>query len=184
MNEPTDTINFIEDGWLSHWVLWEDKQFRVITLRNPNRPADHGGHIVVEKRIKGAGAAVKDPYENYVFFAKISVIAAVVQKAVELTGIAPHCNVQFNGNWAWRNSDNSLRGIEEGKRRRAVHLHIYPRISDDPCWGNPAYLATYKEQVIDEIYKDRCFTMEQMERLKEFLEKEISTALQTLKESF
>lgn len=185
MKERRDRIKFIKKGendWLSHWVLWENEDFRIITLKNPNRPADHGGHIVVEQKVKEC--PVRVPYEDYRFFAKISVIAAVVQKAVELTRIAPHCNVQFNGNWAWRSPNGGLRELKEGKENRAVHAHIYPRTLHDPYWANPAYLATFQEHVIDQEYRDRAFTMKQMIRLRDFLMREIPVALEAIKRDF
>lgn len=180
MEAQTEKVEFVKKGWSSHWVLWENNLSRVITLKNPNRPADHGGHIVVEQKNEKISA----PYQDYLFFAKIAVIAAVVQKAVESIGIAPHCNIQFNGNWAWRNSDGSLQAIEEGIKRRKVHAHIYPRLPDDPNWADPAYLATHKEQVVDQVYEGRCFTKGQILELKKFLEKEIPIALALLQKSF
>jgi len=180
MKKRKDAIKFVKKGkkdWLSHWVLWENGDFRIITLKNPNRPADHGGHIVVEQK----DGSKRAPYQDYVFFAQISVIAAVVQKAVELAKVAPHCNIQFNGNWAWRSPDGSLRDVNEGRQRRAVHAHIYPRTLHDPNWADPAYLATFQEQVIAQKYDGRCFTMEQMLRLRERLEREIPPALESLK---
>lgn len=175
MFKQVDNIKFVEKGWLSHWVLWENDLFRIITLKNPNRPADHGGHIVVEQKSE----EISSPYQDYRFFAELSILAAVVQKAVESTEIAPHCNIQFNGNWAWKNSDSSLRDVEEGITKRKVHAHIYPRLPADPYWGDPACLATYKEQVLDRKYEDRAFTMSQMAELKEFLKREIPIALKS-----
>lgn len=180
MCERVDNIEFVEKGWLSHWVLWENDLFRVITLRNPSRPADYGGHIVVEQK----NGKITSPYQDYPFFAKIAVIAAVVQKAVESTEIASHCNIQFNGNWAWKNPDSSPRSVEEGRKKRKVHAHIYPRLPADPYYGDPAYLATHKEQVIERKYEGRFFPMLQMAKLKEFLEKEIPIALASLQKSF
>lgn len=185
MKEQIDRVKFVKrgkNGWLSHWVLWENEDFRIITLKNPNRPADYGGHIVVEQ--KGQEHPVRVPYEHYRFFAKISVIAAVVQKAVELTRIAPHCNIQFNSNWAWRSPNGGLRDLGEGKENRAVHAHIYPRTLHDPNWANPAYLATFQEHVIDQKYRDRVFTMEQMIRLRDSLKREIPAALEAIKKGF
>lgn len=177
MCEQVDNIEFVEKDWLSHWVLWEDDLFRIITLKNPNRPADHGGHIVVEQK----SGEISSPHQDYLFFAKLAILAAVVQKAVELTWIAPHCNIQMNGNWAWRNSDGSFLNVEDGIKRRRVHAHIYPRLSTDPYWGDPAYLATYEEQVLDRKYEGRYFTMLQMVKLKKFLEKEIPRALKSFR---
>lgn len=180
MEAEIESVEFIKDADLPYWVLWEDGGFRVRTLENPNRPADHGGHILVEHK----EGAVKVPYQNYVFFAKISVIAAVVQKAVEKTGISPHANIQCNANWSFRKPNGGLREVKKGKEKRKVHLHVYPRLPADPHWGDPAYLATYKEQIIEEKYKGRMFTMPQMVKLKEFLENEIPKALNTLKKGF
>jgi len=180
MEANTGSVEFVNDADLPYWILWENSNFRVRTLENPNRPADHGGHILVEHK----GGAVKVPYENYVFFAKLSVIAAVVQKAVERTGLAPHCNIQCNTNWSFRKPNGGLKEVKKGRGRRSVHLHVYPRLPDDPHWADPAYLATYKEQMIDEKYKGRTFTMPQMVKLKEFLKKEIPVALEAIKKDF
>ncbi len=180
MKTKTESVEFIKDVDLPHWILWKNNSFQVKALENPNRPADHGGHILVEHK----GVAVKVPCQNYVFFAKLSVIAAVVQKAVEETGLAPHCNIQCNSNWSFRKPNGGLRDIKKGRERRKVHLHVYPRFPADPYWADPAYLATYREQIIEEKYKGRTFTMPQMVKLKKFLEKEIPIALKTLKKSF
>lgn len=177
MKAETENVEFIKDADLPYWALWEDDKFRVKTLKNPNRPAEYGGHILVEQKSE----VVKVPYDNYILFAKLSVIAAAVQKGVEKTGLAPHANIQCNANWSFRKPNGGLREVKKGKERRKVHLHVYPRLPVDPHWGDPAYLATHREQIIEEKYKGRIFTMPQMKKLKEFLEKEIPTVLKHLK---
>lgn len=177
--EATGDIRFVKKADLPYWVFWENKEFRVRTLENPNRPADHGGHILVE-----AQKTVITPYDNYVLFAELSVIAAAVQKAVEETGLAPHANIQCNANWAFRKPNGGLRGTKAGREKRKVHLHIYPRLPADPHWADPAYLATHKEQILEEKYKGRTFAMLQMKKLNEFLKKEIPISLNTLKKGF
>ena len=180
MEAKTENVKFVKDADLPYWILWENDNFRVKTLENPNRPANYGGHILVEQKSEVA----KVPYDDYVLFAEISVIAAVIQKGVEETGIAPHVNIQCNANWAFRKPNGGLQEIEEGRKKRKVHLHIYPRLPADPHWADPAYLATHQEHILEEKYRDDTFTMKQMEDLKQFLEKEIPTALTTLKKGF
>lgn len=159
----------------SRWILWKESGIRVVVEDPPNFPAEWGGHFMVEHGFQAA-----TPYGNYLLFAKMSVVAAVVQKGLEILGLAPHANIQSNANWAFRRPDSSFRKVEEGKKRRKLHLHIYGRRPQDPNWAEPIHPAYHQEQMAGK-YSGKIFTYEQMRRLSAFLAREIPTAL---KESF
>lgn len=162
---------------LDHWVLWEDREVRVVIQAKTNFPAEYGGHIVVEQKLE-----VKVPYGNYDLFSKMSIIAAIVQKELEEIGLAPHANIQSNANWAFRNSDGSLRSIKEGQAARGLHIHVYGRRPEDPGWAEPIRPACFQEQKAGK-YWGKVFSEEQMRKLSELLQKEIPRALKIKKES-
>ena len=156
-----------------HWVLWEDSEVRSVIQTKTNFPAEYGGHIVVEQKL-----GVKVPYENYALFSKMSIIAAAIQKTLEEIGLAPHANIQSNANWAFRNSDGSLRSIKEGQAARGLHIHVYGRCPEDPGWAEPIRPAYFWEQKAGK-YWGKFFSREQMRKLSELLQKEIPRALKT-----
>lgn len=154
-----------------HWVLWKDREVCVVIQAKTNFPAEYGGHIVVEQKL-----GVKVPYENYGLFSKMSIIAAVVQKVLEEIRLAPHANIQSNANWAFRNSDGSLRSIKEGQAARGLHIHVYGRRPEDPGWAEPIQPAYFQEQKVGK-YWGKVFSEEQMRKLSKILQKEIPRAL-------
>jgi len=166
------------DKEMDHWVLWEDNEVLVVIQRKTNFPAEYGGHIVVEQKKE-----IEVPYGDYRLFGKMSIVAAAVQKGLEKTGLAPHANIQSNANWAFRKTDDSFLDIEEGRKRRRLHIHVYGRTPKDPGWGEPIRPAYHQEQQQGK-YWGKIFSQDKMVELSESLNKEIPTALQTLKESF
>lgn len=157
-----------------HWIFWEDGAIRVVIQRDTNFPAEYGGHLVVEQK-----SGVKTPYGDYRLFARMAVVAAAVQKALEETGLAPHANIQSNANWGFRNPDGTFRTIEEGRSKRSLHLHVYGRKPKDPNWAEPVRPAYHAEQQAGK-YFGKVFSAHQMERVRNFLQKEIPEALHCL----
>jgi len=164
-----------EEGF-QHWILWRDKETKVVVQRRTNWPAKFGGHIVVEQHKE-----VSTPYEDYPLFSKMSVIAATVQKSLEKTGLASHANIQSNANWAFRTPTGEFREIKEGQEHRRVHIHVYGRTMEDPGWGEPIRPAYWEGQQIGQKYWGQVWSKEKMNKLATFLEKEIPRALKTLK---
>lgn len=156
---------------MDHWVLWEDDQVRVVIQEKTNFPADYGGHIVVEQKL-----GVRVPYGDYRLFAKMSVVAAVVQRGLEDTGLAPHANIQSNANWAFREADGSSRDVEEGRKKRELHIHVYGRTPKDPGWGEPIRPANFQEQREGKFW-GKIFSQEKMAELSDFLNKKVSLTL-------
>lgn len=163
------------DERANHWVLWENPEIRVVVQQKANWPAKYGGHVVVEQKI-----GVKTPYDDYALFGRMSVVAAVVQKGMEETGLAPHANIQSNANWAFRKPDGGFRGIKEGQQCRNLHFHICGRDPKDPGWGEPIRPAYFKEQQ-EGKYWDEVWSEVQLQRIAAFLELEIPIGLRTLK---
>jgi hypothetical protein len=122
------------------WVLWHDADVEVVAPVKTLWPADYGGWVIVIQH-----QDVNTPYHDYHLFAKMSVIAAVVQKGLEHLELAPHANIQSNANWAFRTTDDTLTDLEEGRQQRRVHIHIFGRQTQDPSWGDPIQLAPYRE---------------------------------------
>lgn len=166
------------DKKMSHWVLWEDDEVRVVIQIKTNFPAEYGGHIVVEQKL-----GVRVPYGDYRLFAKMSIVAAAIQKGLEETDLAPHANIQSNANWAFREADGAFRDVEEGRKQRGLHIHVYGRTPKDPGWGESVRPAYHEEQRQGK-YWQKVFSQEKMNELSKFFKKEIPTVLQTLKESF
>lgn len=160
-----------------HWVLWENPEIRVVVQKKANWPAKYGGHVVVEQQRRGAST----PYSNYGLFAKMNVIAAVVQKALEEQELALHANIQSNANWAFRRLDGKFRDVKEGRKRRSLHVHVYGRRTEDPGWGEPIRPAYFKEQQFEKKYWGQIWSESQLQRIATFLELEVPEALRTLK---
>jgi len=157
-----------------HWVLWQDEEVRVVVQYKTNFPAEFGGHLVVEQKLE-----TQVPYQDYRLFAKMSVVAAVVQKGLEVLDIAPHANIQSNANWAFRKPDSSYREVKRGKKHRSLHLHVYGRHPNDPNWAEPIRPAYHKEQQ-EGKYWGKVFSKKQRMELGAFLEEEVPRALQQL----
>ena len=153
------------------WVLFENSNIQVVIQSRTNFPAQYGGHIVVSQKV-----GAQTPYSKYALFAKMSVVAAAVQKGLEVTGLAPHANIQSNANWAFREINGSFLDVEEGKRNRRLHIHVYGRSPKDPNWGEPIRPAYHQEQ---QAYKywGEVFIQLEMNKLAEFLSEEIPQAL-------
>jgi hypothetical protein len=124
------------------WVLWQDTDVDVVVPVKTLWRSTYGGWVVVTQHLQ-----VNAPYHNFRLFAKMCVIAAVVQKGLERLALAPHANIQSNANWAFRTSDGALSELEEGRQRRRVHIRIFGRRTQDPSWGDPIRLASYHEYV-------------------------------------
>lgn len=167
-------VTFDQRGNVRCWVLWEDSEVRVITPESPFWSGVFGGHIVVEQHVRDQGE-VKVPYESYKLFAKMSVIAAAVQKALEETYTAHHANIQSNDNWAFRFLNGSLKDKYKGKGCRRLHIHIFGRKQEDPNWGNPIPSLVYQARG---AYKGQCLNEVPRDKLCAFLETEIPKALQ------
>ena len=162
------------DRKLDHWVLWEDEETQVVVQVAANWPAKYGGHVVVEQK-RGAST----PHSNYRLFAKMNIIAAVVQKGLEETGLAPHANIGSFANWAFRSPDGSFRKVKEGQRHRNLHVHVYGRDPEDPSWGDPLQQANWQEQQ-EGKYWGQIWTEKQIQRITAFLGLEVPRALGTL----
>jgi hypothetical protein len=109
------------------WVLWQDTDVEVVVPVKTLWPATYGGWVIVIQHQE-----VNTPHHNYPLFAKMSVIAAVVQKGLEHLDLAPHANIQSNANWAFRATDGTLTDLEEGRQQRRVHIHIFGRRTRGP----------------------------------------------------
>jgi len=155
------------------WVLWQDRDVDVVVPMKTLWRATYGGWIIVTQRQQ-----VCAPYDNYRLFAKMCVIAAVVQKGLEHLALAPHANIQSNANWAFRTSNGDLTDLEEGRHRRRVHIHIFGRQTQDPNWGDPIRLASYREYSIiqnaEDIWNDNT-----LKQFSTFLANEVPQALKT-----
>ena len=124
------------------WVLWHDNEVDVVVPVKTLWPAEYGGWVIVAQHQQ---QQVNAPYHDYQLFAKMCVIAAVVQKGLEHLALAPHANIQSNANWAFRTTEGALTDLEEGRQRRRVHIHIFGRRTQDPSWGDPIQLAPYRD---------------------------------------
>jgi diadenosine tetraphosphate (Ap4A) HIT family hydrolase len=124
------------------WMLWRDAEVDVVVPVKTLWPAEYGGWVIV---VQHQQTQVNTPYHDYHLFAKMCVIAAVVQKGLERLELAPHANIQSNANWAFRTTDGTFTDLEKGRQRRRVHIHIFGRRTQDPSWGNPIRLAPYRE---------------------------------------
>lgn len=151
-----------------HWVLWENPEIRVVVQRKANWPAKYGGHVVVEQKI-----GAKTPYDDYALFGRMAVVAAVVQKGMEELGLAPHANIGSFANWAFRTPDGELREVQDGQKRRGLHVHVYGRRPEDRSWGDPLRQADWKEHFVDKKYWGRIWSENQVQRLAAFLELEV-----------
>lgn len=159
---------------LDHWLLWENPEIRVVVQERANWPARYGGHVVVEQK-RGAST----PYSDYALYAKMSVIAAAIQKGLEETDLVPHVNLQSNANWAFRKEDGSFRELKEGQRRRSLHIHVYGRCQEDPNWAEPIRPAYFREQQFEKKYWGQIWSENQLQRIAAFLELEVPRALRT-----
>ena len=161
---------------LKDYVLWENDKIRVVIQGKANWPAKYGGHIVVEQKMN-----ISTPYSDYSLYAKMSVIAAAIQKVLEQTGLAPHANLQSNSNWAFRNEDGSFRDIKEGQNHRNLHIHIYGRKKGkDSNWGEPIRPAYWQEQQVEQKYWGQIWNKKQINKLTDFLNEEIPKALKKI----
>jgi hypothetical protein len=160
------------------WVLWEDSEVGVIVPVKTGYPAEYGGWVSVVQNKN-----VKTPYDNYKLYAKMNVIAATVQKGLELTGLAPHANIQSNANWAFRNRDGSIIDVEEGREKRRVHIHIFGRMVNGPAWADPILLPTYQEYNSSKKFWGKVWNKQEMNKLIKFLEAEVPKALLELSNS-
>jgi hypothetical protein len=153
------------------WILWKDSEVEVVVPTNPLWPASYGGWVDVIQH-----QDMNTPYDNYRLFAKMSVIAASVQKGLEDTRLAPHANIQSNANGAFRNTDGTLINLEEGRQRRKVHIHIFGRRLEDSTWADPIQLATYQAYNAMK-HSDDIWSEDKMNDLIKFLDNEIPRAL-------
>ena len=156
------------------WVLWHDAEVDVVVPVKMLWPAEYGGWVIVGQHQE---TPVNAPYHDYRLFAKMCVIAAVVQKGLERLALAPHANIQSNANWAFRATDGALTDLEEGRLRRRVHIHIFGRRTQDPRWGDPIQLASYRDyaamQESTDIWSETILT-----QFSVFLADEVPQALQ------
>jgi hypothetical protein len=157
------------------WVLWEDDETGVIVPIKTSWPVHYGGWVIVVQNQN-----VKTPYDNYRLYAKMSVIAATVQKGLEEMGLAPHANIQSNANWAFRNRDGSLRDVEEGREKRKIHIHIFGRMFEDPSWADPILLPSHQEYNSSKKFWGKVWNKKDMDKLINFLEAEIPKAITEL----
>lgn len=169
-------VGFDQIGGAQYWVLWKDSEVQVITQESPLWPGEFGGHIVVEQLARDE-KKVKVPHENYKLFAKMNVIAAAVQKALEQTSVAYHANIQWNGNWAFRSLCGSLRNALVGQGYRRLHIHIFGRRTEDLSWGDPISLPTYQARG---MYEGQCLNEVSRDALCAFLKTEIPKAIQEM----
>lgn len=157
------------------WILWNDAEINVVVPVKTLWPATYGGWIIV---VQHQQQQVNTPYHNYRLFAKMNVIAAVVQKGLERLELAPHANIQSNANWAFRTTDGALTDLEEGRQRRRVHIHIFGRRTQDPGWGDPIRLAPYREYAVLQDSAD-VWNETTLNQFSTFLADEIPRALKT-----
>ncbi|MHA2300756.1 MAG: hypothetical protein ACXACD_07360 [Candidatus Thorarchaeota archaeon] len=155
------------------WVLWHDTDVDVVVPVKTLWPAAYGGWVIVIQHQQA-----NTPYHNYRLFAKMSVIAAVVQKGLEHLDLAPHANIQSNANWAFRTSDGALTDLEEGRHRRRVHIHIFGRRTQDPSWGDPIQLASYHEYTVMQD-SENIWDETTLNQFSTFLLDEVPRALKT-----
>lgn len=155
------------------WVLWQDTDVDVVVPMKTLWRAAYGGWVIVTQRQQ-----VSTPYHNYRLFAKMCVIAAVVQKGLEHLALAPHANIQSNANWAFRTSNGGFTDIEEGRQRRRVHIHIFGRRIQDPSWGDPIRLAPYREYAVMQSTED-IWNEPTLKQFSAFLADEVPQALKT-----
>lgn len=161
------------------WILWQDDQgIEVVALENPHWPKGLGGHIIV------FGPSKETPYEDYGIYAKMTVIAAACQKALSELSLAPHANIQINGNWAFRRREESGEAsavsLEEGLASRRVHVHIYGRKPEDINWGDPIRLPNHRQFHETNPYAGETWPEATLNDLAEFLDEEIPKALSCL----
>ena len=157
------------------WVLWHDAEVDVVVPVKTLWPATYGGWVIV---VQHQQKQVNTPYQDYHLFAKMSVIAAVVQKGLECLEIAPHANIQSNANWAFRTTDGTLTDLEEGRQLRRVHIHIFGRRKQDSNWGDPILLAPYCKYVAFQDSED-IWNETTLEHFSTFLADEVPRALRT-----
>ena len=133
----------------------------------------YGGWVIVIQHQE-----VNAPYHDYRLFAKMCVIAAVVQKGIERLALAPHANIQSNANWAFRTNDGSFIDLEEGRQRRRVHIHIFGRRTQDPIWGDPIRLVSYREYAAMQDFNE-VWNKTTLNQFSAFLAEEVPRALKT-----
>lgn len=161
------------------WVLWRDAEVEVVVPMKTLWPAESGGWVIV---VQHQQQQVNAPYHDYPLFAKMCVVAAVVQKGLEHLALAPHANIQSNANWAFRTTDGALTDLEEGRQRRRVHIHIFGRRTQDPNWGNPIQLASYRDYAAMQNSTD-VWNEITLDHFSTFLAKEVPRALKILQTS-
>jgi diadenosine tetraphosphate (Ap4A) HIT family hydrolase len=157
------------------WVLWHDTDVEVVVPVKTLWPSEFGGWVIV---VQHQQKQVNAPYHDYQLFAKMSVIAAVVQKGLEHLELAPHANIQSNANWAFRTTDGAFTDLEEGRQQRRVHIHIFGRRMQDPSWGDPIQLAPYRKYVALQDSED-IWNETTLSQFSTFLADEVPRALKT-----
>lgn len=157
------------------WVLWHDAEVDVVVPVRTLWPAAYGGWVIVVQRQQ---KQVNTPYHDYHLFAKMCVIAAVVQKGLECLELAPHANIQSNANWAFRRTNGTLTDLERGRQQRRVHIHIFGRRTQDPSWGDPIQLAPHCKYVAFQDSED-IWNGTTLNQFSAFLVDEVPRALRT-----
>jgi diadenosine tetraphosphate (Ap4A) HIT family hydrolase len=162
------------------WAVWHDTDVEVVVPVKTLWPASYGGWVIV---VQHQQKQVNAPYHDYHLFAKMCVIAAVVQKGLERLELAPHANIQSNANWAFRTTDGTLTDLEAGRQQRRVHIHIFGRRTEDPSWGDPIGLASYNEYAAMQNAED-VWNETTLNHFSTFLADEVPRALKISQASF
>jgi diadenosine tetraphosphate (Ap4A) HIT family hydrolase len=120
------------------WILWENKDFVVKTLKNPHISLEEGCHIVIFTKEK-----LEKSWDNPELACKGFELAIKVSKIVVDEKIADWVNIQNNQNW----------GLLPGGKL-FFHIHIYGRRKSGKTWSQPVEIPklpnTFKNKPMSE----------------------------------